>query len=274
MEQQKIIRVFARKTSMTPNDELAFYDCPPLYDQPDRNIAVLVSVTFIWDIEKGRMLQRTWHEAGYYTALNGPALNNPGSDFVPGRFLKKGITITSRGCPKRCSWCFVPKREGKLREINIAPGHIVQDNNLLACSRGHIEKVFEMLDQQKKGAQFKGGLDIDYFKPWHVDLFKSIKIAKSGLWVACDREQDLPRLDKARDLLSDFNIEKKRCYVLVGMDGESQEQAQRRLIAVLQKGFLHYAQLYRATDSPRSRGDWRNFCYFWAKPHLYRKIYG
>ena len=43
-----------------------------------------------------------------------------------------------------------------MREINIADGYIVQDNNLLACSRGHIEKVFEMLEADSlKKAELK-----------------------------------------------------------------------------------------------------------------------
>ena len=259
---------------MTPTDDLAFYDGPPLYDPPNNNLRVLVSVTFTWDIEKGKMLQRTWHEAGYATSIGGPAFGDPGGEFVPGRFIKQGVTITSRGCPKNCSYCLVPRREGKLREINIAPGHIVQDNNLLACTVKHIETVFEMLKWQSKGIEFKGGLDIDYLQSWHVELLKKIKIAKSGLWIACDRKEDLPRLDKAADLLSDFDIEKKRCYVLVGMNGETQDQAQARCEAVFRKGFLPFAQLYRGIDAKQSRGDWRNFSYYWTHPGLYKKTIG
>jgi len=33
-EGNEIIRVFARKTSMTPTDELAFYGEPPLFNLP------------------------------------------------------------------------------------------------------------------------------------------------------------------------------------------------------------------------------------------------
>jgi len=47
----KIIRVFARRTSMTPTDELAFCDEPPLFDLPE--LPVRVSVAFTWDIPRG-----------------------------------------------------------------------------------------------------------------------------------------------------------------------------------------------------------------------------
>lgn len=280
-----MIRVFPRKTNMCPTDDLAFFGGPPLYELPE--LPVMVSVTFSWDIERGKHLCKAWCQSSRNVYLGGPAFNDmylgrpsfmpqniPPIDFVPGRFLKNGITITSRGCPKRCPWCLVPEREGRLREIAIQPGHIVQDNNLLACWRDHVERVFEMLLTQKEPVQFKGGLDIDYLEAWHIDWFKKMRIGKRGLWVSYDCKVDEKRLDKAADLLSDFPIEKKGCYVLVGFNDETQEQAKRRCIAVLQKGFIPHAQLYRGVNSGPSRGEWREFCAFWSQPKYYRKKYG
>lgn len=275
-----MIRVFARKTKWTPTDRLAFFDEPPLFEPPD--LPVMVSVTFTWDIARGRRLLAAWRQRWHrmnktqfhkarknWPWIGGPAFNHPGGEFEPGRYIKLGVTITSRGCPKRCDFCLVPQREGPLRELQIKPGHIVQDNNLLACTVKHIETVFEMLTWQPEPIEFKGGLDIDYMRPWHIDLLKKIRL--KAIWVACDTQDDIPRLDKAADLLSDFSIEKKRCYVLVGYGGETQDQARARLETIYAKGFLPFAQLYRDTSSKESRGDWRNFCYYWSTPRLYRK---
>ena len=272
-----MIRVFAKKTKWTPTDDLAFYTKPPLFVRNwSKNTLIMVSATFTWDIDKAYALARSWELHFDNVQVGGPAFGDPGGVFVPNRFIKEGVTFTSRGCPKRCSWCLVRQREGKIRELEIQPGYIIQDNNFLACSRGHIERVFEMLAGQKKGIKFLGGLDIDYLKPWHVELFKKIKIGACGLCVACDRQEDLKRLDKAADLFSDFSIEKKRCYVLVGYNGESQSTAQARCKAVLRKGFLPYAQLYRGIDAGPSRGEWHDFCNFWTDPGKYRKakLYG
>jgi hypothetical protein len=268
---KNIIKVFARRTKFCPDNELCFFGEAPLYAMRYIELPVYVSITFSWDIERGKALAKSWAALGFNVTIGGPAMGDPGSDFVAGQFLREGITITSRGCPKKCPWCLAAKREGKLREINIAHGYIIQDNNLLACSRKHIEAVFEMLQEQKKPIKFLGGLDIDFMQTWHIDLLKTINIGKCGLCVACDKPQDLKRLDKAVDLLSDFDIEKKRCYVLVGFDGETKGQAQERCEAVLAKGFLPYAQLYRSENANSTRGDWRTFCYFWSKPGLYRK---
>jgi len=278
----KIIRVFPRRTKWTPDDDLAFVGEPPLFELP--NLPVYVSVVFSWDIDEADRISTAWqNRVGDNVSLGGPALEGLPAigyvkqkdiEFIPGRFIKKGVTITSRGCPKRCPWCLVPKREGKLREINIADGYIVQDNNLLACSRGHIEKVFEMLSRQKKAAQFKGGLDIDYLEAWHVELLKQIRV--NEIWVACDRQQDLERLDKAADLLSDFSIEKKRCYVLCYYNGDTINKAKRRLETVYEKGFLPFIQLYKSPEAEfkwccgENVREWYDLVKKWSRPAIYR----
>lgn len=270
MSNENFIRVFPRKTKWTPTDDLAFFDEPPLFTLPD--VPVHVSVVFTWDIPKANRLFDSWRQrwAGNKSIvrIGGPALNDPGNDFMPGQYVKKGVTFTSRGCPKACPWCLVQMREGWLRELVPTPGHIVNDNNILACSRPHFEAVCEMLQSQKT-IQFKGGLDIDYLQPWHVEQFKKMRLDE--LWVACDNDAALKKLDKAADMLSDFSIEKKRCYVMVGYGGETQDQARRRCEAVYAKGFLPFVQLYRGIDSGPLRGEWREFCFYWSSPRYYRK---
>ena len=261
-----MIRVFARKTNFTPTDDLAFYDEPPMFDLPD--LPINVSVTFTWDIEKGERLAEAWRGKAGEVVLGGPAFGGKPMQFTPGRFLKPGITITSRGCPKACPWCFVPQREGRLRPISIKPGHIIQDNNILACSDEHFERVCGMLFEQKKGAAFKGGLDVDYLRPWHVEQLKRIRV--NELWVACDTDAALVKLDKAADLLSDFSIGKKRCYVLIGYGKDTIPQAERRLETVYEKGFLPFAQLYKPPDNPDYCMEWKQLARKWSRPAVYR----
>ena len=268
-----MIRVFATKTKWTPTDELAFYGPTPLFHLPIKD-HVYVSVTFTWDKVNGAYLAEHWAKRFKRVRLGGPAFGDPAGEFVPGRFVKEGVTFTSRGCTKRCPWCLVPEREGKLRELKIQPGYIVQDNNLLACSRGHIEKVFEMLAGQKRGIEFKGGLDIDYLKPWHVELLKQIKIGKSGLCIACDNEAGLKRLPKALDLLGDFPIDKRQCYALMGFKGDTPEAAIRRCEKIYdqERGFLPFAQFYQPASNKRVvvPKKWRFAVWKWARPAAFR----
>lgn len=84
-----------------------------------------------------------------------------------------------------------------------------------------------MLAEQPKPASFKGGLEARRLQAWHVDLLHSIKA--EDIWLACDTEAALTHLERAGDLLADFKIGQKRCFVMIGFDGESLADAERRL---------------------------------------------
>lgn len=270
-----MIRVFPRRTKWTPTDELTFIGDPPLWELPDFQVAV--SVTFTWDIPEAQRLQRAWkarmmslhHRVSI--SLGGPALGDRGAEFTPGLFVKDGVTVTSRGCSKNCPWCLVPTREGEIRELEIKPGFNIFDNNLLACSRPHIEAVFDMLRQQKEPAQFSGGLDAGLIRPWHIELLKSIRLKR--LYFACDTTESLPILEQAANLLSDFSRNLKFCYVLVGLNGETLAESEERLVKVFSLGFMPFAMLYRGLDSkmrPHPDPEWRKMIRKWTAPGRYK----
>ena len=126
---KRIIRVFPRRTNATPDDELVrVRETPSLFDEADE---VHISVAFTWDMPYAEWLAAQWAPVAP-VKMGGPAFNEPGGDFVPGMYMKRGYVITSRGCPNRCWFCAVPKREGgQLRELPVTDGWIVTDDNLL-----------------------------------------------------------------------------------------------------------------------------------------------
>jgi hypothetical protein len=262
-----LIRVFPRKTKWTPTDPLAFVGDPSLFlpsEQP-----VKVSVTFEWDIPEGERLLRAW--SGFYpdVELGGPAFGDPGGDFVPGRFIKAGVTITSRGCIRHCEHCFVPSREGKIRELEIKDGYIVQDNNLLACIREHVEAVFSMLRRQKQAAIFSGGLDTRLLQVWHRDLIDSIRVHE--LWFAADSVAMMPQLRRAAEILTGIPERKRRCYVMIGFKDETLRDAKKRLEEVYALEFLPFAQLYRGPDEREYTREWRLLAKKWSRPAAYKR---
>jgi len=263
-----MIRVFPKRTKWTPDDAMAFVGDPPLFRPEDRSIPVHVSVTFTWHRAEGERLKAAWSQFYDDVQVGGPAYDDPGGKFVPGRYIKEGVTITSRGCPKKCEWCVVSIREGRIRELEIKPGWIVQDNNLLACSRAHVEAVFNMCRAQGRRCCFSGGLDTSFLRSWHVDLFRSIKLDE--LWFACDTSEAMPRLERAAEILDGISIEKRRCYVLLGFNGETLAEADKRARQVYELGFLPFAQLYR-DDQPRQwPQEWRELARYWSRPAVYR----
>lgn len=269
-KREEIIRVFPRRTKWIPDDDLVFIGSPGLFRLVDRNIPVKISVTFTWDVEEGKRLLRNWSRFYDNVEIGGPAFGDPGGEFTPGLFIKNGVTITSRGCNKKCPWCYVPVREKHIKEITIKDGWIVQDNNLLACSEKHIEKVFEMLSIQPRAAQFKGGLDITLLKKEHLNLFDSIRI--SELWFACDSEDMVPLLSRIADLFKNYPRDKKYCYVLIGFGGESLLSAENRLKTVYRLGFMPFAQLYRGNDIPHYTRDFLKLQRNWSRPAIYKSL--
>lgn len=270
------IRVFPARTNWTPTDDLAFVGEPPVLSERfaalDRSVPVYVSVVFTWHREKAESTAVEWRQHFKDVRVGGPAYGDAGGEFTPGMFLKQGCTITSRGCPKKCGWCSVPKREGAIRELEIKPGWIVQDNNLLACSRGHQEAVFAMLREQDRAIFFNGGLDKHYLRDWHRELFNSIKIGE--LWFACDTTADLPQLERASRILAGISIEKLRCYTMIGYDDETPNDADHRCARVYELGFLPFCQLFQPLTGPLRVYDdaWRKVHRKWARPAAYRAV--
>jgi len=268
----KIARVFPRRTTATPDDPFAFTTPPPKI-LPDID-EVHVSVTFTYDMEKAEQLAEAWHKTGLPVLMGGPTFNEPGGEFIPGRYLKQGYVITSRGCPNRCLFCSVPKREGyMLRELPIKDGWNILDDNLLACSEKHIRDVFEMLKRQPETPVFAGGLEAKLLKSWHVDLLREVKPKR--MYFAYDTPDDYEPLIQAGKILRDGGITKAsqsaRCYVLIGYDGDTMEKAEKRLREAWTAGFFPFAMLYR-DEKGEVRQDWKKFQRLWARPQIINQM--
>ena len=264
----KIARVFPRRTIATPDDALAFTTPPPkILPEADE---VHISVTFSYDIERAEQLAEAWQKTGLPVLMGGAAMGDSGGDFVPGRYLKHGYVITSRGCPsnKHCWFCSVRAREGGLRELPIKWGHNILDNNLLACSEKHIREVFAMLKNQPEYPIFTGGLEARRLVAWHVDLLRESKTRR--MYFAYDTEYaDYDALVQAGKLLREGGFSKAshkaKCYVLCGYDGDSFEKAEKRLRDTWAAGFFPFAMLYR--------NEWRKFQRTWTRPQIvYHKL--
>lgn len=259
----KIIRLFPRKTNATPTDENVIINrAPDLFDFADE---IHISVAFTWDIPVAEKLYKEWQHVAP-VKMGGPALYS-GNEFTPGMYLKNGYTITSRGCNNKCWFCSVWKREAAVKELQIQPGHIIQDDNLLACSDRHIKAVFEMLKTQKKPAIFSGGIEAKLLKPWHVELFTTIRVKE--IFCAYDTPNDLDPLIEAGKMLNQANFtyanRKARCYVLVGYPSDTFEKAEKRIIQALKAGFFPFAMLYK-NDKGEENKEWRKFQRQYANP--------
>lgn len=246
---------------MSPTDRDAYFGEPELF-MPEYD-EVHISVAFTWDIGRAEWLAKQWNFVAP-VKIGGPAMNGEGDGFVSGQYLRPGVTITSRGCPNRCPFCSIDK---PLREIDpVSEGNIVQDNNLLACSRLHVDKVFQMLSRQYS-IVFSGGLEASRIDYDTVERLRGLRIKE--LWLAYDRKNALKDLMRASYLLRKyFKRVKMRCYVLIGYGDDTIEMAEERLMQAFNLGFLPFAMLYRDQEGgyPKPEREWRQFQRTWTRP--------
>lgn len=259
-----IIRVFPRKTNATPEDDMSFVACPPpFYAQATE---VHISVTFTWDINYAEWLAEQWKHVAP-VKIGGPAYGLPSGNFVSGLYLKRGYTITSRGCPNRCWFCSVHKREPELLELPIVDGWNVLDDNLLACSEHHIKAVFSMLKKQSERAQFTGGLEAKILKGWHAELLADLRPRQ--MFFAYDTPDDLEPLVCAAKLLKEYMFTRQhlRCYVLIGYPKDTFVDAEKRLQNVVRIGMFPMAMLWK-DQTGKVDVEWQKLQRAWARPAI------
>lgn len=265
-----MIRVFPRRTTHSPLDSLAFFGPPPLEQFRPPIQPVRVSCVFTWDRPRAEALAAEWR--AYYpdVQVGGPAYDDTGGDFEPGHFLEYGYVITSRGCPNKCDFCFVPKREGGLRSLPIKEGWIVLDNNLLACCDSHIEAVFMMLRYQNRCVKFTGGFESRRITRRVISLLQSVKLPQqnAALFLAYDKPWQDKVVRSAADRLRKAGMCRRQigCYVLCGYEGDTPGQAAERCEYALSFGALPFAMIYRDESGNEPSGDWRQIRAHWIRP--------
>lgn len=278
----RIIRVFPRRTKATPDDELVRFGPPDLFDEADE---IHVSVSFTWDNERAEWLAEQWQRiapvkiGGVGWRSEEHPHGDPGADFTPGRYIKHGYTFTSRGCPRRCWFCSVWKRDPVPRLLPIQDGTNILDDNLLACPRPHVEAVFRMLQrvsrEQRKRVEFTGGLEARALEDYQVGLLADLKPRPTMFW-AYDPGDKYETLQSAAKRLLDAGFTRAshrlRCYVLIGHKGDTFHRAEKRLTDMLTLGFTPMAMLWRP-ETPKEMQhapgpEWRAFQRRWARPAI------
>lgn len=155
----------------------------------------------------------------------------------------------TRGCPNKCSWCIVPKKEGDIKPYmdikDVAQDYknvVLMDNNILSCDYG--------LDQIKKIIDL--GIKVDFNQGLDVRLIASNKEIPKLLskvnWIryiriACDTKSQIPFIEKALKELNSYGIKNYRVFVYVLV--KDIKDAHERVLFLKEKGCNPFAQPYR-----------------------------
>jgi hypothetical protein len=123
-------------------------------------------------------------------------------EFIPGRYIKPGYTITTRGMPasvlvlRRLEEVADRERAADLRRLERPrrqpPG----------LPREHVEAVFAMLRRQKRRVEFTGGLEALSLQDYQVDLLASLK-PRPNMFFAYDPQDAFETLESAARRLLD-----------------------------------------------------------------------
>ncbi len=182
-----------------------------------------LSVVFTWDLPRAKELAKS-HKGR--VCAGGPAVSlipeyldgvaEIGGDPIvrPLDMHNPLATFTTRGCVNKCQFCAVPKIEGDLVELTDWPIRpVVCDNNLLAASRKHFDRVIDRL-KALPFVDFNQGLESRKFTPYMASRIAELRHAKVR-FAFDDVNDEAPVVDAIKTArehgLRDFGV-----YVLVG----------------------------------------------------------
>ena len=132
--------------------------------------------------------------------------------------------FTTRGCIRKCYFCFVPEKEGMIKgEGDIydiwdgkAKELVIMDNNILALPE-HFELIADQLIKEKLRVDFNQGLDHRLLTPSICNKLLKLKHTHE-IRFAYDDLAYKPSVIKALKMLKDAGIRKwgSRWYVYIG----------------------------------------------------------
>lgn len=144
--------------------------------------------------------------------------------------LRINYGFTTRGCIRKCKFCFVPEKEGGMHIVadlyDIWDGKskevIFFDNNILA-----LPKHFKLICKQARGnnlrIDFNQGLDIRLLTD---DIAQEIKKTRMSIRFAFDSPKTKSIIESKMLILHKYNIY-AMWYILVGFDSDIEEEISR-----------------------------------------------
>lgn len=182
----------------------------------------------------------------------------------------------TRGCNRSCSWCVVPRKEGKARANmdieEIANGRkkvILMDNNILASEYG-IEQIKKIIDLKIR-VDFNQGLDARLVTDEVADLLAKVKWINS-IRFAVDTKSQIEPVIKAMQKLIDRGVKKWRFsnYLLLN---SSLKDSYERAKAMRDFGVHINPQPYRDFRKVNKIPKWqKDFARWGSKKEIYDKV--
>lgn len=178
------------------------------------------------------------------------------------------VGFTTRGCIRNCPFCFVPKKEGKIRAVGDLmdlwdmKGKVItlMDNNILALPE-HFFMICKQSRDMGVRIDFNQGLDHRLLTD---EMARAMFITRHyHEWrFAYDSPKSAGTVDRALDILQSNGIKKCFWYVLIGYD-TTHEQDMERLVHLRERGQTPYVMVYNWGE--RKYDPWFSALSTWTK---------
>lgn len=157
------------------------------------------------------------------------------------------IGYLTRGCPNKCRWCIVPKKEGGIKPYRewqelVRPDSkklVLMDNNILACEYG-ISQLESLIDS---------GYSIDLNQGMDARLVndRTAKIIAKLKWIrfirfSCDQVSQIGAIERAAKLLEKYGKKPYNLFVYLLVTKDIKDAAYRVDRLKHLKGITIYAQ--------------------------------
>ena len=174
----------------------------------------------------------------------------------------------TRGCPNRCKWCVVPKKEGKISPYmdieEITAGRkkaILMDNNILASNYGlhQIEKIIKLGIK----VDFNQGLDARLITDEIARLLAKVKWIKR-IRFGCDTPGQIAEVERASALIDKYGYKGEYFLYCILMDFE-ESFARVNYWKSKSRRFLPHCQPFRDLNNPHQIiPQWQKDMAHWA----------
>lgn len=174
----------------------------------------------------------------------------------------------TRGCPNRCKWCVVPKKEGKISPYmdieEITAGRkkaILMDNNILASNYGlqQIEKIIKLGIK----VDFNQGLDARLITDEIARLLAKVKWIKR-IRFGCDTPGQIAEVERASALIDKYGYKGEYFLYCILMDFE-ESFARVNYWKSKSRRFLPHCQPFRDLNNPHQIiPQWHKDMAHWA----------
>lgn len=174
------------------------------------------------------------------------------------------IAMTSRGCPRGCSFCHVSAKEGRCSkkvanvcDFYCGQKHIeVLDPNITACIDKH--DLFQQYAETKATVTFNQGLDIRLLT--HQDIEDINKIRIRDVHFAWDNPKD-DLENKFKEWAKGFRRKSHIgvVYVLTNYDSTMEENL-FRIYTLRDMGFDPYVMIYNKPNAPKEIKQLQRWC--------------